>query len=143
MFTLARAYEKSKEFPKVIPLLREVLEKRISRLGRGHRDTLKVMSYLASAYVDNGQSDALPLFTEVYERRKTMLGSENQDTLKSMYDLALAYRFMNDLDASLDRFQKLLALTEKGKPLPKGYPQVSDTKNRIAEILPLVNPKQQ
>jgi hypothetical protein len=120
-----------------------VLREREKKLGPDHRDTLKVMSYLAVAYSQTGRlENALPLFTETYERRKKKLGPENQDTLRSMYALAHAYQLMNHLDDSLDLFQKLLALTEKRKPLPKGYPQVSDTKNRIAEILPLVKPKQ-
>src|SRR4029078_3580506 len=87
--------------------------------------------------------DALPLFTEVFERRKNKLGPENQGTLKSMYALALAYKVMNQLEDSLSLFKELLALTEKREPLPKGYPQVSETKDRIAEILAVVKAKQQ
>jgi tetratricopeptide (TPR) repeat protein len=101
------------------------------------------MSYLASAYLDNRQSEeALLLFTEIYERRNATLGPENQDTLKSMYALARSYQVVGKLQESLDLFRKMLAATEKRNPLPKGYPQVSDTRARIEEILPLLKPKQ-
>jgi tetratricopeptide (TPR) repeat protein len=117
---------------------------REKKLGPDHRDTLKVKSYLAVAYSHTDRlDDALPLFKEIYERRKKNLGPQNQDTLKSMYALALAYKVMNQLEDSLSLFKELLALTEKREPLPKGYPQVSETKDRIAEILAVVKAKQQ
>jgi eukaryotic-like serine/threonine-protein kinase len=141
-FDLAVIYEDSKMLEKAIPRYEDVLREREKKLGPDHRETLKVMSYLASAYSEKGRlQDTLRLFTEIYERRKKKLGPENQDTLRSMHALANAYRLMNKFDESLALFQKLLALTEKREPLPNGYPQVSDTKDRIAEILPLVKPK--
>ena len=143
-FELAVIYDELGKLEKAVPLYEEVLRKRKETLGPDHRDTLKVMSYLAIAYSENKRlEDALPLFREVFERRKNKLGPENQGTLKSMYALALAYKVMNQLEDSLSLFKELLALTEKREPLPKGYPQVSETKDRIAEILAVVKAKQQ
>jgi non-specific serine/threonine protein kinase/serine/threonine-protein kinase len=143
-FDLAVTYEELGMLEKAIPRYEDVVREREKKLGPDDRDTLKAKSYLAVAYSQtNKLDDALPLFAEIYERRKKNLGPVNQDTLKSMHALANAYRLKNNFEDSLDLFQKLLALTEKREPLPKGYPQVSDTKKRIAEILSLVAPKQQ
>ena len=144
-FDLAVTYDDLKMLEKAIPLYEDVLKERKKKLGPDHRDTLRVMSYLAAAY--SQQKDkletALTLFTEIYERRNDKLGRENQDTLKSMYAVALAEKMTNKLEESLNRFQELLPLLEKREPLPEGYPQISDTKKQIAEILSLVQPKQQ
>ncbi len=84
-----------------------------SQRGADHRDTLKSMDNLATAYAALGrQADALKLREESVELERAKLGPDDPDTLGAMNNLAASY-------ASLGRHADALKLLEETLALEK------------------------
>jgi tetratricopeptide (TPR) repeat protein len=68
---LGKAYWKSKQFDKAIPMFEEELKRREVEFGRTHVETLVAMGNLGVNYTEAGRlSEALPLLEEAYQKGK-------------------------------------------------------------------------
>ncbi|MBE3045027.1 tetratricopeptide repeat protein, partial [Candidatus Bathyarchaeota archaeon] len=71
----------------------QVIERRKTKLGADHPDTLTSMGNLALTYWNQGRwKEAEELQFQVIERRKTKLGADHPDTLRSMANMAATYK---------------------------------------------------
>ncbi len=96
---------------KAIRLLTQAHATFETKLGAGHRDTLKSLQNLALSYQDAGRLDlALPLLEESLALMKTRLGPDDPDTLKGMSNLAEGYRAAGKLTLALPLLEDTLAL---------------------------------
>ncbi len=113
MNNLAVGYQITGQLNQAVPLLEQTLERRKTKLGPDHPDTLISMGNLAEGYLATGQLDkALPLFEQTLELRKTKLGPDHPHTLTSMNNLAGGYVATGQLDEALPLYEQTLELSK-------------------------------
>jgi hypothetical protein len=89
--------------------LGRALELRTTHLPPGHRDTLRAMDRLATAYKSAGQFQrAVTLFEQTVAEAKTSLGADDGETLAYTNNLAAAYHLAGKDDLALPLFEILL-----------------------------------
>jgi Tfp pilus assembly protein PilF len=105
---------KAHQYDRALPLLKETLALRKSKLGADDPQTLTSMSNLAFVYQAVGQHDrALPLFEQALAGRKAKLGADQPDTLTSVFNLARGYEAAGNLDRELPLRQELADLWKR------------------------------
>ena len=85
------AYQDVGRLDQAIPLIETTLEKRRTKLGANHADTIESMNDLAVAYWQSGHpKKAIPLFEATLEKVRATLGEDHTDTITIIDNLAVA-----------------------------------------------------
>jgi serine/threonine protein kinase len=131
--TLARTYAALGLHRDAIPLQRQVLDQRVSRLGREDPATLSAMNDLAdSTYHTGNWDEALKMRESVLGMRRKVLGAEDPDTLTTMHYLAFSYHKADQGKKAIAMLEEVLPL--RRKVLGEEHPDTLTTMHFLADV---------
>jgi serine/threonine protein kinase len=108
---LGKTFRKLGLLAQAIAADEKALELRRKLPGPAHRETLRIMCELASAYFDGGRtSEALALLETAHDQMKAKLGPEDSETLSCLASLAAAYRRTGRLPEAIAMLREVLRL---------------------------------
>jgi tetratricopeptide (TPR) repeat protein len=117
---VADSYVDNNRLADAIPLFQSLLERRQTKLGPNHRDTINSRFDLAEAYQLAGRlTEALPLYEQAYQENKSARGPDHPATLTYLTGWAGAVEKAGDLTKAEGMWRQLLDIRRKQAGSPK------------------------
>lgn len=112
--SLAMAYRNIGQIRQAEPILKEVLDYRVAKLGHDHLDTNVAKNNLAMVLSDLGRSaEAEKLLQSVVENHRRVLGEEHLNTILVLNNMALLRDELGRFDEAEESYRELLAVCRR------------------------------